>query len=215
VPLDYQCPGETSNNNEWSYDLIINTPPPGDIITDVNDYLKCFDLSAGAKLTLFVDQPTPNSRDTWSGWATDPDVGHTFIGIEQGNFTRFVGFYPTDGVNPYTSPSDPSSLVDDSSHPYDVKIELNLTAAQLTNIINFIKNRVGTYNLNNYNCTDFGLNVCILAGITLPDTHGSWPGGGGSNPGDLGEDIRQMNSTSAITVTKTSGASSSNTGICN
>ena len=45
--------------------------------------------------------------------------------------------------------------------------------------------------LNDFNCTDAALNVGNNAGITLPDTQGS-SGGGGSNPGNLGQDIRDL-----------------------
>jgi hypothetical protein len=49
------------------------------------------------------------------------------------------------------------------------------------------------YNLNSANCTDFVIQVLQTgAGITLPDTQGNWPMGGGSNPGDFGEDLRNL-----------------------
>jgi hypothetical protein len=203
-----------ADNNEWSSNVILNAPPPGDIITDVNNYFKCFKLNESAKVTIYVDQPTANNRTTWSGSVISPNVGHTFIGIQQGDIVRFFGYYPTDGVNPYTSPSDESSLIDDSDHPYDVKIEITVNSNQLSQVINLVKNRNPTYNLNSYNCTDFGISVASACGVTLPDSIGNWPGGGGSNPGDLGEDIRSLTSSTTTLVTKTSGTALSNTGTC-
>lgn len=53
------------------------------------------------------------------------------------------------------------------------------------------------------------------AGFVLPDTRGSWTCGGGSNPGDLGEDIRNLSSPQNIIITKTAGTAPSNSGTCN
>lgn len=120
-----------------------------------------------------------------------------------------------DGVNPYTSPSDASILVDDSGHAYDVKIEITVNHTQLTNIINLASQYNSTYNLNSYNCTDFGMSISNAAGFALPGTQGTWPGGGGSNPGDLGQDIRSLTSTQNAIITKTPGTALSTLGICN
>jgi len=168
-----------------------------------------------AKITIYVDQPTSNSRATWSGSPLDPDVGHTFIEIEQESTKRIFGFYPTEGVNPFTSPTDASSLVDDSNHPYDVKVEISVDASRLANVLNLAKNTPATYDLNTYNCTDFGIALSAGAGYVLSDKNGSWPGGGGSNPGDLGQEIRLLASSYNVVITKTSGNAPSNSGTCN
>src|SRR5690606_38206574 len=87
------------NNNAWSNNLLLfNTSGPG--INDITDYLKCFDLTQPATFTIYADQPTPNDNDSWAGNMTDPDVGHTFISIRQGNIRRVVGYYPGNPVNP-------------------------------------------------------------------------------------------------------------------
>lgn len=198
----------------WPTDLVLNLPAPGDIITDINAYLKCFDLNAGAKVTIYVDQPTADSRDTWSGAVTNPDVGHTFISIQQGNITRVLGFYPSQGVSPF-SPSEKSVLVEDASHPYDINVEITVTAAQLKSVINLAKAAPKNYNLNTYNCTDFGSQISAAAGFSIKNTDGAWPGGGGSNPGDFGQDLRAMSSTSNAKINKASGTGASNGGTCN
>ena len=51
----------------------------------------------------------------------------------------------------------------------------------------------GTYDLNTNNCTDAAIGAGAAVGISVPDTQGTWPFGGGSNPGDLGEDLRLLN----------------------
>ena len=71
------------------------------------------------------------------------------------------------------------------------------------------------YHLSNYNCTDFGMSISSAAGVTLPDTRGSWPGGGGSNPRNLGQDIRNMsNSSSKYSVSTSKGNAPSNKNNC-
>lgn len=208
------CGGGPSGGDTWSSDLEL-FQDVGEKISDVSDYLDCFNASSGATLSLYVDQPTPNSRDTWSGWTTNPDVGHTFISISQGSYTRVLGFYPNDGVNPLTSPSTNSTLVNDEGHPYDVRITTNLSSTELQNLLDFVESYRNTYNLNTYNCTDFGIQCMGEANINLTDTYGSWPGGGGSNPGDLGQDIRSMSSNSDYTIDNSGGTAPSNSGNCN
>lgn len=44
------------------------------------DYLKCFDVTKPAKLTIYADQPVPNTR---LAYAPPRNVGHSFISIEQ------------------------------------------------------------------------------------------------------------------------------------
>ena len=54
--------------------------------------------------------------------------------------------------------------------------------------------KVTNYDINENNCTDQALDCLKTGGINLPDTEGNWflNIGGGSNPADLGEDIREM-----------------------
>jgi hypothetical protein len=206
--------GGGSGGDSWSSDVILNMPDPGKKIDDMNDYLKCFSTNGNAAVSIYVDQPTANSTATWSGSMFDPNVGHTFIAIEQNNITRVFGFYPANGVSP-ASPSTTGALVDDSGHEYDVKITIGVTAAQLAAVLNTAKNAASaTYNLNSYNCTDFGLAIAQAAGITLPDTQGTWPLGGGSNPGNLGQDIRSWSAPSNVAKNTNPGNGTSNTGSC-
>ncbi|WP_411028899.1 hypothetical protein [Spongiimicrobium sp. 3-5] len=50
--------------------------------------------------------------------------------------------------------------------------------------------------------------------MNLPSAYGSWPIGGGDNPGVLGEKVRTANSRGVV-VNKNGGRARSNTGICN
>jgi hypothetical protein len=51
------------------------------------------------------------------------------------------------------------------------------------------------YDLDDFNCTTYAINAFGQAGITLPQTAGSWPLGGGLNPGNFGQDLRNFSGT--------------------
>lgn len=215
--IDYgDCGGSGGGGggSSWPSTLILNLPDPGKVIPNMTDYLHCFNVNGNAIVNIYVDQPTENSSETWSGNAWDPNVGHTFVSIEQNGVSRVFGFYPSDGVNPYTDPTANSALIDDSGHPYDVKITIAVTGSQLAAAINYATHANGTYNLNTYNCTDFGIGMAAAVGVTLPDNNGTWPGGGGSNPGNLGQDIRSWTAPGNVVKKTTAGTSISNTGTC-
>jgi len=170
-----------------------NTAPevegPEEPIEDVDDYLECFNADIGAKLTVYVLQPVPNSNATHSGTS----VGHAFISIQQGNHIMVIGFYPVSNwITPLT-PSGTGIYGNDSKAYYNVSITKNINSGRLQNILNYIyNNQDATYNLNTYNCADFAIDIGNLAGLNLPDSVGEWPGGEGSNPGVLGQYIRNM-----------------------
>lgn len=200
--------------DEWPADLILLTEHGGPI-EDITNYLKCFDKRQGGSITIYVDQPNPGTRDTWidtddSLLGIEPDVGHTFISIEQGGQRRVLGFYPENGVSPGVNPSSNSILVNDGSHEFDVSISFSLNSPQFNSLLSFVESTSSTYNLNSYNCTDFGLGAAEACNLQIPDSFGSWPFGGGSNPGDLGEDIRNLSGN----VNTEGGIAEPNTGSC-
>ena len=207
---------EESNNPSTidNPDLVLVEAPQSNLITDINDYLDCFDTNQNAVFTLFVDQPTPNSNEPWSGNPTDPDVGHTYISIKQGNIRRVIGLYPSSGVSP-TSPAVAGAFYNDSGHHFDVSLSVVMNPSQLNNVLNYIKGQSGgTYNLNSNNCTDFGLATIRLAGVKMPSAHGSWGLGSGDNPGQLGQNIRNMPTPTGGVKNTTGGTGVSNTGGC-
>ena len=169
------------------------TPAPDNPILSIQDYLKCINSNSSATITIYVDQPVANSSAPYSG----VNVGHAFVGISQGSNTSIFGFYPKNYAKP-GSTTDESTLGDDSNHSIDVSVSKNVTQSQLAGILYYANNHSGTYDLNNCNCTDFAIAIGNLAGMNLPDTPGTWPGGGGSNPGALGQDIRSMTLSSGM-----------------
>lgn len=207
--------GGTGTGTSWLSTLTLLANPPGAKIKDIKAYLKCFDATKPATVAIYVDQPKDNTSDTWSGSPTDPNVGHTFVSISQGGITRTFGFYPNEGVNPFTSPQVNSTLVDDSEHKFSVGISIPVNATSLQAVLNVSNNFSNTYNLNSYNCTDFGLTVATAAGLSWNSSAGSWPGGGGHNPGNLGQDVRTKSFPANVAKNTSNGTAPKNTGTCN
>ncbi|MNF78768.1 hypothetical protein D3C84_609630 [compost metagenome] len=183
-------------------------------ITNINDYLKCFNLSQRATLTIYVQQPTANSPEAWSGIPLNPRVGHSFIALQQGSIRRVLGYYPKTLVDP-ESPNDPKEFGNDEGHSFDVSLSTPINSTQLLNIIGYCNNAPATYNLNTYNCTDFVIAVGNFVGLGLPDSYGAWWKGGGSNPGQLGQNIRNMSLPSNASRQTTSTNAANNSGTCN
>jgi hypothetical protein len=202
-----------------------------DPIRNFQLYSQCFSNLPGSdysyQVMLCVSQPEPGTRETWgvAGSASsgaDPfvSVGHTFLILSQttptGTITRNVGFYPSTAVTPY-SPVSQGQLSNDGNHDFDIAVNIDVTNSQFFQILQFVGNGNSQgylYNLSSNNCTTFALNALGSAGVDLPKTQGSWLNGKGLNPGDLGEDLRNMNLPSNMKRTTTSG-SHPNAGDCN
>lgn len=164
---------------------------PENPVNDVTDFLKCYDISKPAKLTVYVTEPKPGSGATHKGVY----VGHTFVSLSQGTNTNTYGFYPTsNNIYPIINDSSSSVLGNDGvgNEPFTASISTTVSGSQLEKIIHTSINHNSTYDLNNYNCTDFAIELGNLGGLNLPESNGNWPGGGGSNPGTLGLYIRSL-----------------------
>jgi hypothetical protein len=180
-------------------------------IANIQDYIKCFTNVGGVdhtySVTICIDQPIPGTRSPWrvqsspngSSAANNPiDVGHTFLVFSESyggtKIIRNVGFYPRTSVDPWY-PSDQGQLNDNEGSNYNISLTISATNAQFFNMLNYVSqgNNPGySYNLNTNNCTTFALNTLQAGDINLSSQTGSWFKGSGLNPGDLGEDVRNM-----------------------
>jgi hypothetical protein len=200
---------ENTGYQEEENTLVIISPDRP--ISNMAEYLKCFNINQSAQITIFVKQPVPNTSNTHNGSI----VGHTFVSISQNGNTSVFGFYPkTDDIYPIINPSDPSIMGNDSNTQFDVSITTSVSSSVLQQIINYSIGFKSTYDLNSYNCSDFGIAIGNLAGLNLPDANGTWPGGGGSNPGVLGQHIRNKSINGTITKNTSGGLSPSNIKNC-
>jgi hypothetical protein len=196
------------------------------VIGNIRDYLKCFDNIAGQgysySVKLCVDQPNPGQRDPWGFTSQNGgnpiNVGHTFLVFTEtkpdgSTITRNVGFYPSQAVYP-GSQSANGELDNNSAHGYNISLDISVDNSSFTTMLNSVMNRADvTYNLSSNNCTTFALNTLSAAGINISATTGSWAGGSGKNPGDLGEDLRGMSLASNMAI-NTSGAAHPDSGTC-
>jgi hypothetical protein len=185
-------------------------PAPQYPIISIQEYLKCINAGLAATVTIYVDQPVPNSSQPASLSGT---AGHAYIGISQGGNYSTFGFYPKTDAK-ISAKADYSALGDDSHRAYDVSVSKTVTSAQLQAVLSLTKNPPSVYNLDTYNCTDFALAIGILCGMNLPDTQSTWPGGGGSCPGALGQDIRNMTLPTGMSKNTSGGTPPSNLQNC-
>ena len=210
--------------------------PPSTPIANIASYFNCFTNGGSPDHTysveVCVDQPDPGTRDPWGltpggssgSSAADNAInsGHTFLVLtenDQGNITtRNVGFYPSGIVVPAgAEASSQGMLNNDQSHGYNVSLTITVNSTQFFNMLNYVSlgNNPGYYyNLNTNNCTTFVINAAAAGGISLPSTQGSWPGGSGNDPGDLGQDIMGMTLSPGMARNSVSNPHP-NTGTCN
>ena len=144
------------------------------------------------------------------------------VGIEQNGIVRQIGFYPESGANSVmvgVGKDYDSELRDNYDYLYHVSISKDITANELTSIINYIENYPETYNVNDYACTDFAIEVGNLGGMELPSTTVNKVIFSGRSPGKLGQEIRAMqnnpNTPSDVTITTTNTNSPAKQGTCN
>lgn len=161
---------------------------PDHPISDNKCFFSTVDLNKGATLTIYVDEPIPGTGEVVKGL----NVGHTFIGITQGENQYTYGFYPNvPGYKTVTNDNFSSVLGKDDRHTFSVSFSAEISPEQLQKIIELSqKSYTRQYNLSYSNCTDFAISVANLANITLPYCKGTWKGGGGSAPGVLGNALR-------------------------
>ena len=199
--LDREMPrgggGRVNSSSNLAYDMIdadgnkVEAPViyrPDHPISDNKCFFSTVDLNKGATLTIYVDEPNPGTGNV-KKWI---NVGHTFIGITQGENQYTYGFYPNvPGYRTIGNKDVSSVLGKDDGHTFSVSFSAEVTPEQLQKIIELSqKSYARQYNLSYSNCTDFAISVANLANITLPYCKGTWTGGGGSAPGVLGKALR-------------------------
>lgn len=128
------------------------------------------------------------------------DVGHTFITLikydsDGTNVVRTFGFYPRKSLPLEATPLIPGTAADfknDATHDWDESVGKFITQKQFDLIVELTRQYARKrYHLSKNNCTDFGLNIASIAGIYIKDTKGKWLLGGGNDPADTGQSIRE------------------------
>lgn len=187
-----------------------NLPDENKDAVNPRDLMNCFgninDPNATMTVTVYVQEP-------WPGTSFDVgpnSVGHTAIGLTKSSgttsVTQVVGFYPN--ATGYSKLHAPSKIVDNGGDlNYNVSISYTVNASQFNQIINYIENPPGTYDLTNFNCTNFVASACQAGGITIPDAVGVVGLNGATmslesamTPAHLGSSIESMKGQNNVNV---------------
>lgn len=204
--------------NGLPVDLGDSTP-----ITNMANYLSCFNTTQGAVLTIAADQPDAGDHDLFT---LNGGVGHSFITIKQGNKVRSLGFYPKSGAQsivPNTispNPNDfynvPGEFHNNENTSYDVSLSVPITASQLSNLINGTVNFANNnpvYNLSSLNCTDIAIVMFETnTTVNLPSCESPNILWDGQTPGTLGEVLRDLPTPTGGTKDTNGGTSPQNNG---
>lgn len=164
-----------------------SSPDPDRQPVDIRKMMKCFSLipDAGATFSVQMGVDIPNPSDPSQvlviSWPFSP--GHTFItmtktGANGQSITQSFGFYPLIGPHSLSGITSgdfnpvPSVIINNGNapvqHSYEAMISNNgITAAQFQTLINTaISASSHNYDLNDYNCTNYALDIFNSIRIT-------------------------------------------------
>lgn len=194
--------GSVRPKNESESQNVIAVPVfygPKTPIKNLVDELKCFTVNSKStySISVNVNQPRPNSRDKVDP-SNDFQAGHTFLSLEQVNsdgskIVRNVGFYPQNSVYPGKF-EDQSIFGEDSDSPFSVSLKIGVSGQELNTVLNSLISQQSTsYDLEIFNCVS-----SVATALNKIDVHLPMTSSGieylfkGVNPGDLGQDIRNL-----------------------
>ena len=153
--------------------------------------------AASYAMLVHVKQPVPGRRKAFTHIN---NVGHMFITLIKYNkdnsfVCRSFGFYPNKANllsgTPF-HPESPSTFKDDSKHDWDEVAGKFISPRRFRRILEVLQSyEQRSYHLNENNCTDFGLTISAIGGISIKDTRGHWPLGKGNNPANAGQSMHE------------------------
>lgn len=188
--------GSTGNNGD-NVTIAPEYIPPTHPITDIKTEVKCFtnNVTSTYSISVNINEPSPGTRDVFSPFSSF-QAGHTFLTLEQHNtdgssIIRNIGFYPKYSAKP-GDPLDVAVFGEDSNTPFDVSLKISVSGSDFVTVIRNLQNQTMVYDLNNFNCTNSAMSALKSININLPSTKSVSALFSGNNPGDLGEDIRNM-----------------------
>ena len=151
--------------------IVIDFEPPAENLDaiDIAKYLKCFetipDEGATCSIEILTDIPVDNNPNKLFSWENG-SPGHTFLQIKKTNGNKTIqqniGFYPVSGWKTLlTTAPIKGKFVDNGSHEFNAGFIQNISPKQLstalahiTHLAKFIR-----YDIDEFNCTDFALEV--------------------------------------------------------
>jgi hypothetical protein len=136
---------------------------------DIEKYLECFsaipDAGATCSIEIFADIPVDKDPNKLFNWETE-SPGHTFIQIKKSNGNQSVmqniGFYPETNWKSILSPGPlKGKFCDNSEHELNASFKMAVNPGNFKSILTEILYlaRFVKYDIDEYNCTDFALDV--------------------------------------------------------
>lgn len=165
---------------------------------DPKEFMKCFqnipDNGATMKITIYVQEPWPGTTFNMG----PNSVGHTAISLTKTNgsnsITQTVGFYPD--ATGFDKMHAPSKLVDNGGDlDYSVSISYTVSSENFNKIVSYISSPPATYDITDFNCTNFVNSACLAGNINLPNpiTYSPlYPSSPLLAPGALGDSIQKL-----------------------
>lgn len=203
---------------------------------DIKKYLKCFssipDDGAICTIKIFTDLPVDKDPNAFFNWDLG-SPGHTFLQIRKTNGTESaqqnIGFYPEQGWKTVLTPAPiDGKFADNDGHEFNASMSMELTPEQLKSTLihieylaNFIK-----YDIDDYNCTDFALEVFNYKRggnhLTIPmfNIPGGMAPNGTTTPQGLYQRLKAMrdqggNESNNIIIPGVKGYAGTSKGLCN
>lgn len=106
---------------------------------------------------------------------------------------RSFGFYPKKSTILSATPLHPGSasvFKDDALHDWDEVAGKFITFRTFRKVMDAMAGYdQRAYHLSRNNCTDFGLSMARICGISIAAAAGRWPLGKGNNPGNAGQSM--------------------------
>jgi len=154
-------------------------------------------------ITVCVDQPGKGGdRQLFEGFpGTESfDAGHCFIKLKKDGKKEYsCGFYPVAPrlINPVFNPKSKGKIQSDKDRPIDVEYTIVLSDEEFKKVEDFVRKsrrNKPDYDVHDYNCVNWVLDCVELVSNEIPRTKKNYPGSNkpGLNPGDLGEDLRDL-----------------------
>ena len=136
---------------------------------DIKKYINCFssipDNGATCTIKISADIPVDDDPNAFLNWQNG-SPGHVFLQITKTNGIKMVqqniGFYPIQGWKTTLTPAPiRGKFSDNAGHEFNASLSMNLTPEQLQSTlvkIQYLANFI-QYDIDDYNCTDFALEV--------------------------------------------------------
>ena len=216
--------------------LLVDFEPSEDLSPiDITKFLKCFanipDEGSSCSIEILSDIPVDKDPNKLFNWQTQ-SPGHTFLQLKKTNGNQSVmqniGFYPLEGWKTIlTTAPVTGKFVDNGQHEFNASLLMNLTPeemqktlAEVTYLSSFVK-----YDIDEFNCTDFALDVFNTARVSNPieipkyDIPGGTAPNGSNTPQGLYNKLKDMQAqgieSNNITIPGYKGFVAPSNGPCN